>query len=162
MVLSVRPVLYLALPALLASILLSRCAEAPPGPALGNYTDPPQVGSYPSPQPVIQKWIDDMDLGRIRAHAWDIWASITSDSAQEGLPVWETWYSGYEVFVLAANTKDSERRSFRDFEAPHQSLHTALEAGIPVDQPERLTSFNRYTRSLADRIVLHAYGGDAR
>ncbi len=160
MVRSVSRVFYLTLSAILVSIALGSCADAPPVAAPGssdNYTDPPEVDSYPSAQPIIQKWIDDMDLTKIRSHAWDIWASITSDSSQEGFPVWETWYSGYEVFVLAANTEGRARRSFRDFEAPHQSIHAALETGIPIDQPERMTSFNRYTRSLADQIVLHKY-----
>jgi hypothetical protein len=36
------------------------------------------VGSYPATQADVQHWIDTLDDARTRAHAWDVWASITS------------------------------------------------------------------------------------
>ncbi len=124
---------------------------------LGKYVDPPPVGTYPSPPETIQPWIDSLDNAKIRAHAWDVWASITSHSGEGDLPVWETWYSGHEIFDLAPTQERGERKALRDFEHPAQSIHTSLRTQIPIDQPERLTSFNRYTRSLAFYIWDHKY-----
>jgi hypothetical protein len=69
---------------------------------------PPAVRSFPTPPQVVQGWIDRMDLVRIRAHAWDLWASITSPSPYPGLPVWETWYSGHELFELGPAARTAQ------------------------------------------------------
>ena len=39
----------------------------------------------------MQHWIDTLDDARMRAHAWDVWASITSPSGQDVGPVRQTW-----------------------------------------------------------------------
>ncbi|MEQ8584313.1 MAG: hypothetical protein RIC30_01295 [Marinoscillum sp.] len=118
------------------------------------YTDPPNFGSYPATRDQIQKMIDDVDLRNIRAHAWDLWGSMTSPGPQ-GLPVWETWYSGYEVFTLAGKQEVKARNIIRDFQSPKQFHHfeNVTDGVIPQNLPEQITSFNRYTKSVADFIV---------
>ena len=127
----------------------------------GTYVGPPAAGTYPADQEDVQRWIDTTDTSRIRQHAWDIWASITSPSGISDLPVWETWYSGHEIFDLAVTTVEKEPGILRDFEIPAQSTHTASKVDIPVDLPERVVSFNRYTRTLADYIVTEGYNRKA-
>src|SRR5438067_4490223 len=83
--------------------------------------DPPSVRSYPSSDVEVQRWIDTFDMVKIRAHGWDLWESITSDSGEGGLPVWETWYSGQEIFgPPPAQLSTLERPTFRVFERAHQ------------------------------------------
>jgi len=129
---------------------------------------PPPVRSFPSPPEVIQGWIDRMDSERIRAHGWDLWASITSPSPHAGLPVWETWYSGHELFELgpaarAARAAGAARTipgsHLRDFEParqvgqPHsRAARPGTAAPIPTAPAERPTAFNRYSPSVAHTI----------
>ena len=117
----------------------------------GTYQAPP-VRTFPSNPSVIQKWIDDTDLSMIRQHGWDIWESITTNTGNpDNLPVWETWYSGHELFEMGVKSKN-QRAEFRDFEFPKQSTHFSNLNDIPTDPKERPTSFNRYSRSLAEVI----------
>ncbi len=121
----------------------------------GLYVAPGNYGSYPANQQTIQGWIDRLDTKQIRAHAWDIWGSITANSGIDSLPVWETWFSGYEIFELAPQAT----APLRDFEQAKQFNHAQIVAGqdIPINLPESLTAFNRYTKTLADYIIDHGY-----
>ena len=82
-----------------------------------NAYQPPKVRSFPSKKEVINEWIKNLDEAKMRAHAWDIWESINT-KAPNGLPIWENWFSGYELFV-AANSLEA-RETIRDFENPAQ------------------------------------------
>lgn len=108
----------------------------------------PPVRSYPSPPEQIQSWIDRLDAPRIRAHAWDVWASITSPSPYPGVPVWETWYSGHELFELGPAARTT-RRHLRDFESARQVSRTAAMPSSPAERP---TAFNRYSASVAHYV----------
>ena len=46
--------------------------------------DAPPVRSYPATEAQVQGWIDAFDMPKIRAHGWDLWQSITSDSGRGG------------------------------------------------------------------------------
>lgn len=142
--------------------------------ALRGYVDPPPVGSYPADEDRINGWIAADQFDSMRAHGWDLWASINTRVAGD-LPVWETWYSGYELFRWdptdtisapgdpAPGFPDDTLRhaAHRDFEGPHQfaSAHrggVAPAAGrIPDARHERVTAFNRFTRSTAHHIWRH-------
>lgn len=146
--------------ALILSLALTACAggERPAEANLGveeirQYVDPPAVGSYPATEARINGWIDAGQQDSIRAHGWDLWESITTTTAS-GLPVWETWYSGYEVFTYTPMPPlPLERRAFRDFEVPEQHVKPGLEADtIPFDPREEVTAFNRFTESTAHYI----------
>jgi len=153
--------------AAMAAGLQTEGAEADALTLVRGPVDPPAVGTYPSAPGRIEGWINNQQVDSIRAHGWDVWASITSPSGEGRLPVWETWYSGSEVYPadpespspLAATTG---RHAVRDFERPQQFHHLAqmrrLRAGhIPTNRAESITSFNRYTRTLAEYVWNHHY-----
>lgn len=110
---------------------------------------PPAVRSYPANAAQINQWIDSLNETKIRLHAWDIWQSINT-VAPNGLPIWENWFSGYEVFT-AKNTL-RQRDVVKDFESPSQFFHASQITLIPIAHEERPTSFNRFSPSLANFI----------
>lgn len=124
----------------------------------GSVVDPPSVGTYPATQEQIQGWINSMDMKAIRVHAWDIWAAITSPSGQGDLPVWETWYSGYDLFEDVQKKGSLSSAHIRPIESPAQFHHASnVTTGMPTDRVEQVTSFNRYTASLARYIWEKGY-----
>jgi hypothetical protein len=155
----------------LSALLLS----APPGSAQGRVAaslaqdtaavNPPAVRTYPAADATIQEWIDALNSNAIRAHSWDTWQSITSDTGKPGTPVWETWYSGQEVFPPpnAARTSPGTavRPTFHVFERQHQVKHSGVQRDIPVDQAEQVLAFNRYSPSLANAIWNKDYNSAA-
>lgn len=142
--------IFTAVGALTAAVSLPSAGAAYPGAPL----PPPPVGSYPASPETLQQWIDTQDLAKIRAHGWDVWQSITQPAGESGYPVWETWYSGHELFDLGPERTQGQRAGFRDFERPTQFHHLAAGAGsrTPADRPETVLAFNRYSPSLAHTI----------
>ncbi len=124
-----------------------------PGP--GGYVDPPSVRSYPTTAGRINGWIANLEVDSIRMHAWDMWESITT-TTNSGLPVWETWYTGHELFEMGSRDSETEE-VFRDFGFPTQFVHASVQTSPPIDVAERPTSFNRYTQSVADFIWDQGY-----
>lgn len=129
------------------------------GSAAVGVIDPPAVGTYPSTREEIQSWIDAVDMKAIRMHAWDIWAAITSPSGQGDLPVWETWYSGTDLFGNPDGEEIGLPVAAHGLEIPSQFHHQSVAAtgGIPTNRAEHVASFNRYTASLARYIWDHGY-----
>ena len=136
--------------------------SSPLGPpdAGGAYPAPP-VGSFPADKATVNGWVNAQDMPAIRAHAWDIWQSINT-LTPDSLPVWETWYSGHELFERVT----TNRLVVHDFNSPVQFFHASVvkQRGIPSDPAEMPISFNRYSPSLAhfiwdnrlyDTTVLH-------
>lgn len=119
-----------------------------------NAYHPPKVRSFPSKKDIINEWIKNRDENKMRAHAWDIWESINT-KAPNGLPIWENWFSGYELFV-AANSLEL-RETIRDFENPAQFFHAAHAKAIPIAPNERPTSFNKFSPNLARFIYNHRF-----
>jgi hypothetical protein len=116
---------------------------------------PPHVRTYPSGSKTIYEWITAMDEVKIRAHGWDIWESINT-MAPDSLPIWENWFSGYEIY--SAPTSLEVRETTRDFEFPSQFFHAAVfKKAIPNSPAERNTSFNRFSPSLAQYIYYKGY-----
>jgi hypothetical protein len=143
-----------------------------PAPPYGAYVPPPPVRSYPSRPGRINGWVARAQLDSVRMHGWDVWESITRPSGEDSLPIWETWFSGDEVYNLEpAEARrrlqaGARRERKRDWELPHQFFHPAARGQktdlqamarmghrIPVDTAEAVTSFNRYTRELAVAVV---------
>jgi hypothetical protein len=114
----------------------------------GTY-HPPRVRSFPSSQTEINGWITSLDEEKMRAHAWDIWESINT-KAPNGNPIWENWFSGYELFT-ATNSLEL-RDAVKDFENPSQFFHATNAKSNAIAPNERPTSFNRFSPSLA-RII---------
>ena len=128
-----------------------------------GYVAPKPVGSYPSKPQTIQRWIDAGDSVAIRAHAWDIWASVTANVTADSQPTWQTWFSGQEVFSPSARpTAETRTRNGRlPLERARQSVHHIRQmqrlaaGGIPFDSTERVFAFNRFTSSTANYIWNH-------
>jgi hypothetical protein len=128
-----------------------------------GYVAPRPVGSYPSKPQTIQRWIDAGDSVAIRAHAWDIWASVTANVTADSQPTWQTWFSGQEVFSPGARpTAEARTRNVRlPLERARQSVHRIRQiqrlaaGGIPFDSTERVFAFNRFTSSTASYIWNH-------
>ena len=146
----------------LCGALVSAFASDLPAQESRRAVDPPSVRSFPASPRTIQRWIDTLDTTRIREHGWDVLESISRPSGAAGKPVWETWYSGHEVFDLGAERTASGRATFHDFGRPSQFHHQALGLGeasrhIPFEGPEQVLAFNRYSPSLARTIWLKGY-----
>ena len=126
-----------------------------------TYVGPAPYGSFPADAATVQGWIDSQDMASIRAHGWDVWASITQPSGIDDWPVWETWYSGHEIFDAPFEENGYQRDGeviLRDFENPVQFFNETVDAhGIPLDPAERVTAFNRYTESVAEYIFEQGY-----
>ena len=121
-----------------------------------RYAPPPPVGSYPSSYATIQAWINSGNTTAIRAHGWDIWASITS-TTPDRMPTWQTWYSGQEIFPPASQQAGiaRPRNGIIQFKAMRQEAETsAMPAAdtIRENRAERVFAFNRFTKSTAEFI----------
>ena len=158
---------------LMTAAAMVACERAVPGSGVGSaaaggahpgtyeYTGPAPVGTYPSSYATIQGWIDAGNTAAIRAHAWDVWASITAQT-KYNIPTWQTWYSGHEIFEdsseVAVRTRHRNgtvgfelRRGF----SHRPALVRSANGGIPFDPSERVFAFNRFTQSTAQFIWTH-------
>ena len=123
------------------------------------FVPPKPVRTYPSPYARIQGWINTDDSTAIRAHAWDIWQSITARTLL-GQPTWQTWYSGHELFEANSDSTRAKARAvhglvqfeMRPLPPGHRSPMARTASGIPFDLNERTFAFNRFTRSTAQFI----------
>jgi hypothetical protein len=123
-----------------------------------RYVPAPPVRTYPSTNATIQRWISNANTKAIRSHGWDIWQSITSATSYNR-PVWQTWYSGHELFEETNETHVLARAKHGVVQfgirrnAMHPSTIAARSAnGIPFDPAERVFAFNRFTASTAQFI----------
>ena len=125
------------------------------------YVDPQAVGTYPSTEARINGWINTGQVDSIRAHAWDIWQSLTT-MVNDSTPVWQTFYSGHELFdSVALPTATSRPHALRlPVEVAKQVNHfrfagrdrSPIHERIPVDKLERVFAFNRFSRTTAHYI----------
>ena len=159
----------------LASAVVFACDRAPQRAEatrvdFEKYVNPPTLRSFPATAATVNGWIAAEDTAAIRQHGWDMWESITSTLAGGTMePVWETWYSGHELFgmdttaaaaAIAAANGDLSRleiprsRVQLRVEQPLQFGHTRRLArrGPPEDRVGAVFSFNRYTASTARQI----------
>jgi len=123
-----------------------------------RYTPPGHVRSYPTNYPTIQGWINAGNTAAIRAHGWDIWQSITTLTPYNR-PVWQTWFSGHELFDSVGFTQVFARSKHGvvQFGVRRDAMHASLlptskMEGIPFDPAERVFAFNRFTLSTATFI----------
>jgi hypothetical protein len=151
---------------LLPALLFCSCNEPQKSPpvklemGLAGAYNPPAVRSFPSASKTIYEWIDAMDDKKIRAHGWDIWESINT-MASDSLPIWENWFSGYELYWAPNSLVERDR--IRDFENPRQFFHASVFKKIKHISPnERATSFNRFSPSLAKFIDAQGYNTQDR
>lgn len=144
-----------------ASVERMRASHSDTVPLSYAYAPPRAVGSYPASYARIQSWIDSSRTDSIRAHAWSIWASITA-SAPEGLPTWQTWFSGYELFsdTTQVGVTARPRNGVIQFGIARRLIHPSTisrpaDGKMPEDRAERVFAFNRFTQSTAEFIWNH-------
>lgn len=157
-----------------AAVVIAACTAAPPqsvgeSPNPGapadsyQYVPAPRVRTYPSTYPVIQSWILANNDSLIRSHGWDIWQSITTATPYNQMPVWQTWFSGYEIFedtastnVLARSKHGVVQFGLRRNVAHPSAFPAARMQGFPFARSERVFAFNRFTYSTTRHILMHA------
>lgn len=156
----------------LSVVAVYACDQAPPIPEVSDamfakYVDPPAVRSFPTSEATINGWIAAQDTAAIRQHGWDMWESITSTLIGGTMePVWETWYSGHEIFetdtLSAAAVVAAAQGDPAKLEIPRSRVQMRLELPLQFahvkrrfseeDQVGSVFSFNRFTRSTAQQI----------
>ncbi len=123
---------------------------------------PPRFG-IPGDRQKIQAAADGNDVAAIRAHAWNVWAGLTADSASSyqgrKLPIWETWLATGDVFTtpptrLPANGEVPARSvPSRHFVAPDQFHHLRTKIVLPEQtNPAGLVGFNKFDPSMTRYI----------
>lgn len=106
------------------------------------------------PGKTIQKWADNFQDDKIRAHSWQLWAAITARTGQfysvkdktgkttrANLAVFDTWFDEFEIFDSPPGncpTPDGCKRA-RHY---HQARQTA---SSPSSGGAEVTSFNKYS-----------------
>jgi len=115
-------------------------------------------------QNVVDGWINAAagpDLTSIYGHAWELWRQLNKPSGQTlrgtPLPIWETWYSGEEVYLDNREVADPDSR---DLDDPNQSLHSgalAVETGSAPRIPATVLTFNKFNRQMLDHIQQNGY-----
>jgi hypothetical protein len=119
--------------------LLLACLGAPTlnaqngqGPQAKPLTLPAQK-PFPASQTELLHMRDTTDVAGMRAHAWDLFAGLTSED-----PIWNTWYTKCDIGLMRCNAPiqkpESDRtRLLKSLEFPMQSLdQLSLPAGAPI------------------------------
>jgi len=93
--------------------------------------------TYPTPESVIDGWINTGNTDSIYTHAWNLWMAINKKTNEvydeDTLLVWETWHSLEEIVEMVQNTSkgfDVEGRTRAAIQIPRQMLkfdHLTLE-----------------------------------
>lgn len=103
----------------------------------------------------IQNWIDTGNETEIQGHALDIWAALNQFSGQtfqgRQLPIWETWFSGDEIYDSQTLCSSTERPSATtNFENSRQLFqHGAAD--------EASSSFNKFDAAYAQNVCDNLY-----
>lgn len=125
---------------------------------------------------VIGKWSQDFNDQAIEEHAWQIWAAINADSGRKyngvALPVWETWFSEFEVFCVdplppptatPAPSPAPGKVAASNFDPCAFTNATGEQKGRPFHLPRQVTtrtatlSFNKYNREFLDFVHVNKY-----
>lgn len=109
----------------------------------------------PGDPATIQGWIDNENTSAMASHALLIWGALNQDSGQifQGrmLPVWETWYSGDEIYDSQTLCSSTQRpTSTTNFESPRQFTHTNV-------ADENISSMNKFDGFYANNVCDNLY-----
>lgn len=109
----------------------------------------------PGDPATIQGWIDNENTTAMASHALLIWGSLNQDSGQifQGrmLPIWETWYSGDEIYDSQTLCSSTQRpTSTTNFENPHQ----LTDHGVA---DENISSMNKFDGFYANNVCDNLY-----
>jgi hypothetical protein len=118
----------------------------------------------------VNGWITTDDNKAITAHAWELWAALTTLTDQElngeKVPVYETWWDGDEA-LLPPTKALKTRRGIRRFKRPVQFEHrdrARARAGLP-SSPRRpvqsLFDIVKYNDEIKQFIAKNKYNDHA-
>lgn len=127
---------------------------------------------------VIQKWVDDYDIGKIEEHAWKLWGGITALTDQSyptscvaekdkitpvKLAKFTTWWSEYDVYSPPGSPKpgDDIKEDGDGSTCPNPvfPFHLARQASAvpgqntPDAHPGDVLSFNKYSQEFKDYVA---------
>jgi len=130
---------------ILCLLVCSLCAQN------AEYKPIPQGFDFPANEADLLAALGSGNIARMREHAWMVFAGLTqparpTDPASEA--VWETWYSGDEVFSAGA-TPQGVRKLQRKFRIPRQF---ASQEGMAQPQAvgESQLAFTLFNQELKD------------
>jgi hypothetical protein len=146
---------------LLSTALLTALLNVPLSAQNADYQPIPAGFDFPAPEATLLGALAAGDEAKLRSHAWMVFAGLTQparpgDPASEA--IWETWYSGEEVFGAGPGPQ-GVRQLQRRFGRPRQF---APRPGTP--QPQAVgesqlafTLFNQETRDHTRQNKLHLF-----
>lgn len=120
-----------------------------------SFTPLPSSSGLPLNANTVQNWIDTGNDEAIRNHALEIWKALNTSSGQifqgRELPVWETWYSGDEIYDSQSACSSTQRPSATtNFENPRQLFkHNVAD--------EATSSFNKFDGLYAQNVCDNLY-----
>ncbi|MFO1322471.1 MAG: hypothetical protein U1F15_00235 [Burkholderiales bacterium] len=122
------------------------------------YQDLPARFGFPVAESTLLGYVLTDDQARVRRHAWELWAALTSPSTSvvdgQRLPVFETWYSIPEVYNPKGRAGVDRRGLRHPFAVPTQSsLANTSRGGAPAG----LMSFVKLNRQAADFVWENGY-----
>ena len=117
------------------------------------YQDLPTRYGFPVAEATLLGLVLTDDQARVRRHAWDLWAALTTPSTSvvdgQRLPVFQTWFSIPEVYNPKGRAGIDRRTFGHPFRVPTQSaLATSSRGGAPAG----LMSFVKLNRQAADFV----------
>ncbi|MDX0426973.1 hypothetical protein [Sinorhizobium medicae] len=126
-----------------------------------SYTPVPSGFDFPADERVLLDAVSRGDEEQLRTHAWTVFAGLTQKTRQNdpnSEAVWETWYTGDEVFSAETGVQKGLRSLKRDLVAPRQfSPHGGAHLKAAGESQLSSTLFNQelkdHTRS--EKLQLH-------
>lgn len=126
-----------------------------------SYQDIPAGFDFPADENKLLALVNNQDMPAMRAHAWNLWAGLTTDSRSlvngRGAPIFQTWFNDTEVFderfgdVLKS---DAQRALTHPLAVPRQILHTRATG---AEQSALVMGFVKYNKPAASFIWENKY-----
>lgn len=127
------------------------------------YTPIPPGFDFPADQQVLLKMLDAGDVAGIRTHAWLVFAGLTQPAVTadpEGEPIWETWYTGVDVFATppaVPTPQGLHPRTFKPvFTIPRQFLPIRGQPNLQATGAA-LASFTLFNKETMDHVQTKGY-----
>lgn len=122
-----------------------------------TYEDLP-ASLFPAKQDALLGSVYGDDLHAQRAHAWQLWAALNTDSHSDAygqrLPVWQTWYSSGEVY---SGKLKGTQHDFNCCELRQPAQSVIVHRGLDPDRPALTMAFVKLDRAAAEFILANGY-----
>jgi len=113
------------------------------------------------PSETIGKWSETFDDKAIEDHGWQIWAALTADSGQQyngvELPVWDTWFSEFEVFCTDPRGVPVSTDPCADSSATGEQKSRPFHIPRQVNTRASVVSFNKYNLDFKQFVQENKY-----